>query len=177
MIGRDSGIIFLVGFMGSGKSTAGLILAKRLGCPFLDIDEEIQKSESMSIVEIFRARGESYFREVESRILRGISPEQPRVVATGGGTLTIDANCQFVESRGLTVWLRCPLDQILDRCRESTERPLFQGREQLLELYRQREPIYRRARLHVDSGNATPEQIAERILATLEQDPGHRVNR
>ena len=163
--------------MGSGKSTAGSSLAVRLGCPFLDIDEEIQKSESMSIVEIFRARGESYFREVESRILRGIPPGQPRVVATGGGTLTIEANFQFVESRGLTVWLRCPLDQILDRCRESTERPLFQGREQLLELYRQREPIYRRARLHVDSGNATPEQIVERILAALEQDPGLRVNR
>ncbi|MBI4161576.1 MAG: shikimate kinase [Acidobacteria bacterium] len=159
--------IFLVGFMGAGKTTVGTLLARRLGWSFVDIDQEIQRREGRTIREIFQTDGEAQFRRLETRILHDLPADTPQVVATGGGTITVEANLRFTQSQGLSIWLRCPLEMILQRCRDSRERPLIGGRESIAALLARREPFYRRARLHLDTAGASPEEIVDQILAAI----------
>lgn len=161
--------IFLVGFMGVGKTTVGRILADRLGREFLDLDEEIQKVEGRTINDIFRAEGERYFRRVEARLLRALPRGVPQVVATGGGTIAVEANLRFIQERGVAVWLRCPLPLILERCRHSGERPLFRDRKSIEALLASRLPSYSRAAIHVDITGLTPERIAARIVDEMDR--------
>jgi shikimate kinase len=163
-------LLCLAGFMGSGKTTVGQILAQRLGWHFVDLDARIVEEAGMSIRAIFDGRGEPAFRALEHellvRILGGaVATGRPTVLALGGGTLAQPASRELVRSSGaITVWLDCPVQEILGRCAGITDRPLFTDEDGVRRLYDKRRPSYEQADFRVESVDA-PERVAERILA------------
>ncbi|HEX2643570.1 MAG TPA: shikimate kinase [Thermoanaerobaculia bacterium] len=162
--------VFLTGFMGSGKTTVGRILAERLGIPFVDLDLEIELREGMSVREVFERRGEPAFRHLEQETLRATAALPDAVIATGGGTVTVEPNARWIQANGLAVWLNPAFATLVGRVGAlgKRDRPLFQNEEQALALYRRRLPAYRRADLTVDIGPAEePEEIAARIALLL----------
>ncbi|GBC77082.1 Shikimate kinase [bacterium HR08] len=163
--------IFLVGFMGAGKTTIGRLLAERLGYAFLDLDEWIQEQVGLSIREIFERMGEAAFREMERRALCGLEVRDEVVVALGGGAFVSEENRRQVRRLGISIWLDCPLEVILERLAGTTNRPLYRSAEQMRELWRTRLPAYEQADLRVETGRRTPEAIVEEILRRLPLRP------
>jgi len=159
--------IFLVGFMGSGKTSVGAHLAQELACRFVDLDREIEHVSGLSIAEIFAREGEPAFRRFESLALREAGALHDVVVATGGGTLTRWENRDFIQRSGLTVWLDAPLEVMLERCRDGARRPLLGPPEQMEALLAQRIGYYRGADLRVEAGAGSPEEVARYIAARL----------
>jgi len=169
-------MIFLVGFMGSGKSAVGRRLAARLGCDFLDLDALIESAAGCAIHEVFDRQGEAAFRELEHRELRKLVPVRPggqgnaprRVVALGGGAFTQEGNLELIESSGaVSVWLDAPPEVLLARCGcQTVDRPLARDREGFLKLHAQRLPFYARARVRVNAA-APAEDVVEEILKVL----------
>lgn len=120
--------IYLIGFMGSGKTTAGKKLATLLGWPFIDLDKKIEEEAGMTIPEIFSKYGEDYFRSTESKVLRSIKSEKNTVVSTGGGAPCHDGNMDFMLNSGLTIYLKLTAGQLQSRLSNSKgERPLIKG--------------------------------------------------
>ncbi len=162
--------VFLTGFMGSGKTTVGRLLSERLGVPFIDLDLEIEAGAGRSVREIFAEGGEPLFRRIEREALVTALGAPEAVIATGGGTLTVETNRRLLAERGISLWLNPPFSVIAERIgtlgRE--DRPLFQTEAQALELYRSRLPFYRRAdlELSIDPGE-TPEEVAARAALLL----------
>src|SRR5689334_22493708 len=118
--------IYLIGFMGAGKTTIGRELAARLDMPFFDLDELIESAEKMTIREIFAQQGEPYFRKRERDLLRSTRYLESGVIATGGGTFTFDENIQFIQSEGLSVHLAVPYAVCRVRASsKAADRPLF----------------------------------------------------
>jgi shikimate kinase len=162
--------IFLTGFMGSGKSTVGRRLAERLGAPFIDLDEEIERRAGMTVREIFERHGELAFRQMEHEALRATLELPDVVVATGGGTMVFERNFRLIQAGGLSVWLNPPFATIAARIGTlgKRDRPLFQDERQALALYRERLPAYQRADLTVDAGSGEgPEEVAARIALRI----------
>lgn len=163
--------VFLTGFMGSGKTTVGRLLSDRLELPFIDLDSEIELRAGMSVKEIFERGGEALFRRLEQETLATAVARPEAVIATGGGTVTVERNLRLLDEGGVSVWIDPPFSIISQRIGAlgKEDRPLFQTEAQALELYRQRLPAYRRAdfRLEVDPGEA-PEEVAARIALLLE---------
>ena len=158
--------VYLTGFMGSGKTAAGRKLAERLGVPFVDLDAEVERRAGMTVREIFELHGEPAFRNLEHEALRGTGELPDVVVATGGGTVTFEANARWIRANGVSVWLNPPFATIVGRIGAlgKQDRPLFRDEIQALALYRERLPAYRRADLMVEVGPAEqPEEIAARI--------------
>jgi shikimate kinase len=146
--------VVMVGMMGAGKTAVGTALARLLGVPFLDSDEEIVRAAQMTIAEIFARDGEPFFRaretEVLARLLRGV----PCVLSTGGGAFLAAANRDLVHGQGVSVWLRADLDLLWQRVRHKTTRPLLRTanpRQTLADLYAARVPLYGLADIVVDS--------------------------
>ena len=159
--------IFLMGFMGAGKTTVGKILAKRLRLTFIDLDEVIEKELNLTILEIFSRYGEDFFRDAETKALRSIADKDRYVVATGGGVVLRKENWQIMIANGITVYLRAPAEVLWTRVRNNTSRPLLQVEnpfERLCELFTQRIPQYEKADLIVDTENVSPEDVAEEII-------------
>ena len=119
--------IFLTGFMGSGKSTIAPILANTLGYSFVDIDKEIERITGKRVSEIFSELGEEYFRDVERTILRDVSVRDKCVISLGGGTITNERNLQFVKSSGILIYLKVTSEQIFQRMKYKTDRPLLKS--------------------------------------------------
>lgn len=117
--------IYLTGFMTSGKSTLGSILANVLGWNFYDLDKEIEKLENTTVTEIFEIKGEKYFRELETKILTDFSKEEKVVVALGGGALNNDKNFKIISESGKLIYLKVSPEIIYKRIRRKTDRPLF----------------------------------------------------
>lgn len=167
--------IFLIGFMGCGKSTIGRLLAQRLGWQFVDLDEEIVRHEGMPIEQIFALHGEPYFRRVEALLLENLLPLQQTVIALGGGTPAQEQVWTILQ-QGLVVYLRCHPDELFRRLKDDNTRPML-GRvapaERLLlikNLLQQREPFYLRAELIVDSFAQHPPLETAIIISQLLQE-------
>ena len=159
--------IYLVGFMGSGKTSVGRCLAREIGFRFVDLDEEIETTRGLSVAEIFEREGEGEFRRLESAALRRVGVLHEVVVATGGGTLTRWENRDFIKRTGVSVWLDAPLDVMLERCRDGARRPLLSSPERMAELLEERLPGYRAADLRIDAAAGSPEAAARRIAAQV----------
>src|SRR4026207_369314 len=115
--------IYLVGFMGSGKTTAGGLLARKLGWSFIDLDHEIERGEGRSISDIFRVSGEPHFRRLEREYLERLSHTSRGVIALGGGTFIDPDNRKLAEDTGLTVWLKVSFDKLVHRVKMEGTRP------------------------------------------------------
>ena len=160
--------IYLVGLMGSGKTTVGRELAARIDAPFFDLDELIEAAEKMTIKEMFAQRGEPYFRKRERDLLRSTRHLDSAVIATGGGTFTFDENIQFIQSEGLSVYLSAPYGLLRARIGTKDDRPLFRDDLSTHELYANRIRYYRMSDLTLDiREEETPTEIVERLLLEL----------
>jgi shikimate kinase len=161
--------VFLIGFMGAGKTTVGRELADRLGAPFFDLDELIQSAEKASIKDIFAQYGEPYFRKRERDILRSTRHLEHAVIATGGGTFTFDENIQFIQSEGLSVYLSVSYSLLRSRIGDKVDdRPLFRDDVAAHELYANRVRFYRMADLTLEvREDETPAEVVERLLLEL----------
>jgi shikimate kinase len=161
--------IYLVGFMGSGKSTVGRALAGELGWTFVDLDEEIERRQGVSIAELFDTRGEAAFREIERAALheriRTVQMGRPQVISLGGGAFLADENCELASNNGVTIWLDCAFPTIARRVAGSTHRPLARDPEQLKVLFEERRAGYSRAEFRIevvddDAGGAVAQILA-----------------
>jgi shikimate kinase len=159
--------IFLVGFMGAGKTTVGRALAERAGYAFLDTDAEVEARAGRSIEELFHAHGEGYFREREWEALLAVAGRTRLVVATGGGLFLAEAHRDFIRRHGVSVWLDVPLEAVWERCRELPGRPLFTTRAELAELLAARRARYALADHRVAVGGQDAETIAAEIWTWL----------
>lgn len=155
----------LVGFMGSGKSTIGRLVARRSGAPYRDLDHEIEKRCGMSIAQLFRSRGEVAFRALESELLPAVLAPGA-IVALGGGAPIDPANWSVISAAAVTVWLRVPLDEVLVRAQvEDGTRPVLQGRtpDEVRMLFEARSRRYAQADHAVDA-TAEPARVAEEVM-------------
>ena len=172
--------LYLVGMMGSGKTSTGRPLAERLGYGFVDADAVIEQAAGCSIPELFERDGEAGFRSLESQVLSAISQRHSLVVATGGGVVTQPENWGMLHS-GIVIWLDVVPDQLLQRLNaDSTVRPLLQTADPeaaLNALLNERRPLYAEADLTVVINDETPEAVADGILQlvpSLLKDPTQR---
>jgi shikimate kinase len=160
--------IYLVGFMGSGKSAAGRLLADELGWSFADIDEDIEQAQSVTIAEIFDTRGEEEFRRIEREALRQRVHEvecgKPLVLALGGGAFVDPENRKILEERGVTVWLDCPFPRIAARLDGQTHRPLARDAEKFRQLFDDRQDVYAKAEHRIAADTDDPAAIVAEIL-------------
>lgn len=163
--------VILTGFMGSGKSSVGKILAERLACPFIDLDAEIVAEAGLSINEIFARDGEQAFRLLESAQLKRILDKKQRcVIATGGGAVINQQNREMMRERGVTVNLKVTLEQVLKRLHGCSDRPLLAGEkvpERVSALMEGREQFYADADIRIDTDRKSVEDVAALILCRL----------
>jgi len=161
--------IYLVGFMGSGKTTVGRILADRLGWDFDDLDAEIEAERKTTIAEIFDKCGEGYFRQLETEAIRQhvhrVRAGLPIVMALGGGAFLREENYTLLEDHGVTVWLDCPLDFARQRVEGAAHRPLARDPKVFADLYAARLPGYSRADYRVEIRSHDPLEAVVAIEA------------
>jgi shikimate kinase len=161
--------IYLVGFMGCGKSTVGRALADELGWKFFDLDDEIEDGAGSSISEIFDRQGEEIFRALEASALakrvRAVQAGHPQVIALGGGALMDDKNFELVSNHGVVVWLDAPFDLIEKRVSAESHRPLAREPQKLRELFDVRCPRYAQAHYRVEAPEEEAMATVQRILA------------
>lgn len=158
--------LYLVGFMGSGKTTLARALGRRLGWRVIDLDDAIEQREGRTVAQVFAGEGERYFRQVEREVLLGLQPVRNAVVATGGGTFAQPGNRADILADGLVVWLDVPFSRIVERVPSDGRRPLAADREAFAALFEERRAAYRQAHLRLDAQGRT-EALVERLLDQL----------
>jgi shikimate kinase len=160
--------VVMVGMMGAGKTAVGTALARLLGVPFVDSDDEIVRAAHMTIAEIFERDGEPFFRARETEVLARLLRGPPCVLSTGGGAFLAAVNRDLVAAQGVSVWLRADLDLLWQRVRHKTTRPLLRTlnpRKTLADLYAARVPLYGQAEVVVDS---RPDLSVEAMAAEVQ---------
>jgi shikimate kinase len=161
--------IVLIGFMGSGKSSVGRLIASKLGYRFVDTDHLVVDAAGSRISEIFAAKGEAHFRELETRALESLLGRERLVVATGGGIVTRKKNVAMLKTLGFVAWLKADEEVIFERVSRSKKRPLVQTadpRETIAKLLAERTPLYAgAARFATDTSARTHAQIADEVIA------------
>ena len=176
--------IYITGFMTSGKSTVGPILANVLGFEFIDLDKEIESEESLSIVEIFEKKGEEYFRELETRKLTEFSQRDNLIISLGGGTITNDRNFGIIRKSGKIIYLKVAPNVLYRRLKNKIDRPLIREMvlngnsekefvEKIEELLQKRSRYYEQADLIVESDmqplGVTIDRIAKKISVLFDE--------
>ncbi len=163
--------IILIGFMGTGKSSVGKILAQKLQRPFIDVDSWIEGSEKRKIRDIFEKDGEAHFRVLEKEAIRDLGAKSGSVITTGGGAVLDAENRKILKEAGLVIALSATPETICDRVKNSRHRPLLQGENVLLEiktLLEFRKPFYQEADLFFETDGKSSAQVAEAIVQALE---------
>jgi shikimate kinase len=161
--------VFLIGMMGSGKSTVGQILAQKLNYRFLDTDVLIEKVANQTINDIFTNQGEATFRDLETQVLAGVSSYTRSAIATGGGIILRTKNWSYLH-HGLIVWLDTSVEVLIERLATDDTRPLLKytnPAQKLHSLLEERRSLYAQADLHIVTGSETPEDIAHRIIKQI----------
>ncbi len=159
--------VYLVGFMGAGKSTLARALAQRLHWAVEDIDARIERREHRDIPTIFRQDGEAYFRTVEREELVALLPQRGVVIATGGGTFADPVNRELMLRDGAVIWLDAPLSRLLERVPLDGRRPMAADRSGMERLYNQRLAAYQHAHLRLDTGRASVEALVDQAADWL----------
>ena len=160
--------------MGAGKSTLGKRLARRLGLPFADADEEIEAAAGLSIAEIFERYGEAHFRDGERRVLARLIEGPPRVIAAGGGAFMDPETRALMLARCIAVWLDVEVEVLAERVGRRDHRPLLKGQDplaRLRDLAASRNPVYAEAHIRIGSGSHSHDRTVEQIIAALEACP------
>jgi len=169
--------VFLVGFMGAGKTSVGRALGKRLNWSFEDLDDRVERQEGRKVAEIFRESGEAEFRRAEHKALRQAIEELNRggtkIVALGGGAFVQKENAELLKgSRVPVVFLNAPVEELWERCSKQAsevglERPLLRSPQEFRELYQKRRRSYLKASLKIETGDRTVDEIAAEISEAL----------
>lgn len=162
------GNLILIGFMGTGKTSLGKLLATKLGRGFIDLDDKIEHEANMSIPKIFEVYGEKYFRELEKSAVRDVCTKKNLVIATGGGTVKDSENLRLLKDSGVLVCLTCKPEEIFNRTERRGERPILDGAgnerlETIKKLLAEREKFYLQADYTVDTTDWSPMQIMNDI--------------
>jgi shikimate kinase len=161
--------VYLVGFMGSGKTTIGSALADELGWTFCDLDDDIEATAGARIVDIFERRGEVEFRRLEHEALdqrvRAAKHGQPMVVALGGGTFAQEKNASLLKDQGITIWLDAPFELVRERVAPQSHRPLARDPEKFAALFEARLAVYEQADYRVKIDGDDPRVAVTRIMA------------
>ena len=160
--------IVLVGFMGTGKTTIGRLLADKLSMPFIDMDREIEQQTHKSIPEIFADEGEAYFRSLERDLVKKLAAQEGQIISTGGGIVLQPENISDFEKTGLVCCLHAQPECLLQRLEKDTSRPLLSGdkAEQIKALLAQRHDLYHAIKWGIHTDDKCPEEIAEEIYTT-----------
>jgi shikimate kinase len=167
--------LVLVGMMGAGKTSVGRRLASTLGVPFRDADVEIEAAAGCTINEIFSRFGEPAFRDGERKVIARLLTDPPHVLAAGGGAFVDPETRQRIRESAVSVWLRAPLDLLIQRVFRKDTRPLLRNtdsRATLERLLREREPIYAEADIIVESDEGPHDVVVKRIVAALDAKGG-----
>jgi shikimate kinase len=159
--------LYLVGFMGAGKTTIGRLLGRRLGWRMEDVDERIESRERRSVAAIFAQHGEPYFRQQERQVIGELLPERHVIIATGGGTFAEPDNRAVMLADGAVAWLDVPLSVVLERVPADGRRPLAADRLQMEQLYLRRRLSYAEAHVRIDAARP-PAEVLERLLDWIE---------
>ncbi len=162
--------LYLVGMMGSGKSTIGDLIATELGYNFVDTDAVISQVTKQSINQLFAEVGEAEFRQIETQVLAQVCAYTNLAIATGGGIVTQQKNWSYLHY-GLIVWLDVPIELLYERLKADTTRPLLQSTDPLQTLqsiFQQRQAFYSQADLHIRvREEETPSQVASRVIELM----------
>lgn len=160
--------IYLIGFMGCGKSTIARILSEKLGVPQVEMDEQIVREQGMPITEIFEKYGEEHFRDIETDLVRRLQAQTGVVVSCGGGAVLREENRKMMKESGAIVWLTAQPETILERVKHSVDRPVLNGHmnvEYITELMAKRHDCYEAAAdFHVSTDGKSREEICEEIM-------------
>jgi shikimate kinase len=161
--------------MGAGKTTVGRRLAARLGVPFRDADQEIERAAGMSVADLFAAHGEASFREGEARVIKRLLKDAPHVLATGGGAVTSAATRELIRDLAVSVWIKADLETIVSRAIRRGTRPLLKSgdpKETISRLMAERENYYAAADIHIDSQPGPHSNTVELIVEELTRRAG-----
>jgi shikimate kinase len=173
--------IYLTGFMTSGKSTIGPILANVLGWEFKDLDRVIEDLENKSVVEIFESSGEEYFREIEYNLLLKLSSVKNLILSLGGGTIAFDKNLNILKKSGKIVYLKSSPEMIYQRIKNKIDRPIFRDLvlsenpqpkdfiERIDKYLTEREPFYLEADIHIDTDNTSIGITVDKLAKILKR--------
>jgi shikimate kinase len=165
--------IVLIGMMGAGKSSVGRWLERRTGLARMDVDEVVATKFGASIPEIFAKYGEEKFRDAETEVLRGLAPDRPAIIVTGGGIVLRKENVDLLKQLGMVVWLDADEKRLFERASRRSERPLLHAEnphQKFSELLRKRQPLYKSAAIvRIDTSTLTHDEVAETILGKLER--------
>lgn len=163
--------IFLIGFMGSGKSTIGRFLQKELNMELVEMDARIVEEQGMSINDIFAEKGEDYFRDLESRLVLDLNNEGNTIVSCGGGVVIRPENVENMKKNGKIVFLSATPDTIYERVKNSTERPILNGHmnvEYIAGLMEKRRALYENAAdIRIETDGKTRDEICKEIIDKL----------
>ncbi len=165
--------LYLVGFMGTGKSTVGRLVARQVGFDFVDSDHEIERMQGKPVSQIFAEQGEATFRAMEREFVERGHPPKRCVVSCGGGLIVPPGMLELIRSRGVVVCMHAPIDTIIQRTLHATHRPLLaveNPEQRLRDLYAQREALYRRSGTLVLTDKRPLREIAAHVLRVYRQE-------